>query len=150
MVGRHHENNMAPGLIWAIVAGVGFGFFQLVNREAVKQLDIYVGTFILLTVSAVVLGTLSFATEGFALLGRLTFVGVGFFALAGLIHFFIGWTLLSASQRIIGAARTSVILGATPLFATLIGIAFFGELLSLPTTVGILLVVAGVYIVTGG
>ena len=41
-----------------------------------------------------------------------------YFGLAGFIHFFVGWTLLSISQKRIGAARTSAIMGVTPFFAS--------------------------------
>ena len=141
---------MSSGIIWAIVAGTGFGIFQIVNRRAVRQMDIYVGTLILLAVSAVILAVLSFLTEDVALWGQIGWQAVLYFGLAGFIHFFVGWTLLSISQKRIGAARTGAIMGATPLFATAIGLLFFGEVLAWPTLLGVLVVVTGVYIVTTG
>ena len=115
-----------------------------------RQLDVYVGTLILLTVSAIILAIMSWFTEDSALWQQVTLRTVGFFGLAGFIHFFLGWTVLSLSQRRVGAARTSALMGATPLFGTLIGLLLFNEVLDLPVLIGILLVITGVYIVATG
>ena len=139
---------MSSGIIWAIVAGCGFGIFQTVNRRAVRQMDVYVGTLILLAVSSVILGIFSWQTEDVGLWSQITGEALLFFGLAGFIHFFLGWTLLSISQKRIGAARTGAIMGATPVFGTLIGLLWFNEMLGLMTLVGIALVMLGVYIVT--
>jgi drug/metabolite transporter (DMT)-like permease len=72
------------------------------------------------------------------------------FGLAGFIHFFLGWTFLSLSQKLVGASRTSALVGATPVFGFIVGIMVFDEFLSLPIIVGIGLVVAGVYLVSNG
>ena len=47
-----------------------------------------------------------------------------------------------------GASRTGALVGATPLFATVVAILAFGEFLSFPVLVGIITVVAGVYLVS--
>jgi drug/metabolite transporter (DMT)-like permease len=70
------------------------------------------------------------------------------FGLAGLIHFFLGWTLINISQNRVGAARTGALVGATPLFATLVAALAFDEFLSLPVLLGVVTVVAGVYFVS--
>jgi hypothetical protein len=43
------------GAIWATVAGVKFGMFQSVNRQAVRGLDLWPSTVLQLAVSSVVL-----------------------------------------------------------------------------------------------
>jgi len=139
---------MSSGIFWAIVAGCAFGLFQTVNRRAVRQIDIYLGTLILLTISALILGALAWFTEDAALWGQVTGSAILWFGLAGLIHFFLGWTLLSMSQKRIGAARTGAIMGATPVFGTIIGQLWFNEVLAPPTLLGIGLVIVGVYVVT--
>jgi drug/metabolite transporter (DMT)-like permease len=70
------------------------------------------------------------------------------FSLAGFVHFFIGWTFLTISQNRIGAARTGALVGSAPLFATLIAALAFQEYLDLPTLLGILMLVAGVYMIS--
>jgi drug/metabolite transporter (DMT)-like permease len=136
------------GTLWAIVAGVGFGIFQTVNRRAGRGMDVYQATFILLVVSTVILVVASLATENLSLLQTAPPGALISFGLAGFIHFFVGWTLLNVSQKRVGAARTGALIGTTPLFATLIAAVLLNEFLSWPTLLGILLVVGGVYLVS--
>jgi drug/metabolite transporter (DMT)-like permease len=102
----------------------------------------------LLSVSAMLLAVGSILTEDlFLLLQAPASVFINF-GLAGLIHFFLGWTLLTISKKKVGAARTGALVGATPLFATLVAALAFDEFLSLPVLVGVVTVVAGVYFVS--
>ena len=138
------------GVLWAALAGIGFGLFQSFNRRAGRGIDVYWSTFILIFVSAVILAAISIFTEDLSLLRSAPPAAYINFGLAGLIHFFVGWTLLTLSQRLVGASRTSALLGTTPLFGVIIGILFFNEFLSLPVIFGIALVVVGVYLVSNG
>jgi len=136
------------GVFWAIVAGVGFGFFQVFNRKAGAGIDVYRGTFILLLISALILVAASVAQEDLGALATAPLSAYLNFAMAGLVHFFIGWTLISLSQNRVGAARTGALIGATPLFATVVAALTLGEILDLWTTIGVLLVVGGVYLIS--
>lgn len=138
------------GISWAIVAGVGFGLFQTLNRRTGRGMDVYWATFILLLVSAIVLVVASLATEDVRLLRATPPGTLVNFGLAGFIHFFVGWTLLSVSQKWVGAARTGALVGATPLFATIIAALTLGEILHPYTLLGVMLVVAGVYLISNG
>jgi drug/metabolite transporter (DMT)-like permease len=138
------------GVLWAMVAGAGFGVFQSFNRRAGRSIDSYVSTFLLLVVSSIILVVISLLTEDLSLLGQAPLMALISFGLAGLVHFFLGWTFLNLSQKLVGAARTSALIGTTPLFAFVVGLVFFGEVLSLPVVIGILLLVAGVYLVSNG
>ena len=133
-----------------MIAGAGFGVFQSFNRRAGRSVDSYVSTFCLLVVSSIILVVVSLLTEDLSLLGRAPLMAFVNFGLAGLVHFFLGWTFLNLSQKLVGAARTSALIGTTPLFAFVVGLVFFGEVLSLPATIGIILLVAGVYLVSNG
>lgn len=136
------------GVLWAMVAGIGFGFFQSFNRRAGRSFDAYIATFLLLLISAVILAIASVATEDLTLLQTTPLVALVNFGLAGFIHFFIGWTFLTISQNRIGAARTGALVGATPLFATIVAVLAFGEFLRLPVLLGVATVVIGVYLVS--
>jgi drug/metabolite transporter (DMT)-like permease len=133
-----------------MVAGAGFGVFQSLNRRAGRSIDSYVSTFLLLVVSSIILVLISLLTEDLSLLGQAPLMAFVSFGLAGLVHFFLGWTFLNLSQKLVGAARTSALIGTTPLFAFVVGLVFFGEVLSLPVMIGIILLVAGVYLVSNG
>jgi drug/metabolite transporter (DMT)-like permease len=52
------------------------------------------------------------------------------------------------SQAQVGAARTGAIVGTTPLFAAALAVVTLGEVLSLKASVGVVLIVAGAYLVT--
>jgi drug/metabolite transporter, DME family len=136
------------GTLWAAVSGIGFGFFQAFNRRAGRAFDAYASTFILLLISALILAVGSVLTEDLRQLRGVPFLAYFNFSLAGFIHFFLGWTFLTISQNRVGAARTGALVGAAPLFATLIAAFAFQEYLDLLTILGILMLVAGVYMVS--
>jgi drug/metabolite transporter (DMT)-like permease len=138
------------GVSWAIVAGLGFGAFQSFNRRAGRSIDSYLSTFMLLVVSSIVLVVVSLLTEDLSPLREAPLMAYVNFGLAGFVHFFLGWTFLTLSQKLIGAARTGALIGTTPVFAFAVGLVFFGEVLSLPVLIGVILVMSGVYLVSNG
>jgi drug/metabolite transporter (DMT)-like permease len=138
------------GVLWAIVAGIGFGVFQAFNRRAGRSIDSYLSTFLLLLFSSITLVFVSVLTEDLSLLRAAPLMAYVNFGLAGFVHFLLGWTFLTLSQKRVGAARTGALIGATPLFAFAVGLVFFGETLSVPVLAGIALVIGGVYLVSNG
>lgn len=133
------------GVLWAAVAGIGFGLFQTANRAAMQDMDVYRSTFIQLLVSAAILAGASAATEDLSRLWSMPPGAAVDFSLAGIIHFLVGWTLLNVSQKRLGAARTSPLLATTPLFGAVIAAVTLGEIPNVMATVGIVLIVLGVY-----
>ena len=138
------------GVLWAIVAGAGFGVFQSFNRRAGRSIDSYLSTFLLLVVSAGVLVAVSLLTEDLSLLKGAPLLAYVNFGLAGFVHFFLGWTFLTLSQKLVGAARTGALIGTAPVFAFGVGLVFFGETLGVPVIIGVVLVIVGVYLVSNG
>lgn len=137
------------GAVWATVAGVGFGLFQSVNRQAVRGMDVWQSTFLQLAVSSVILLAGTLATEDLSVLAAAPPLALAAFLGAGLVHFSVGWTLLNASQKRIGAARTSPLLAATPLFGAILAALTFGEVPGTITIIGMALILAGVYVTIG-
>jgi drug/metabolite transporter (DMT)-like permease len=137
------------GAIWATVAGIGFGLFQSINRQAVRGMDVWQSTFMQLAVSSVVLLLGALVTEDLGELRSASAVALAAFLAAGLVHFLVGWTLLNASQKRIGAARTSPLLAATPLFGAVLAALTLSEVPGLVTIAGMLLILAGVYVTVG-
>jgi drug/metabolite transporter (DMT)-like permease len=138
------------GHVWAILSGVTYGLFQIVNRRGVARMDIYRATFILLFVSAIVMMAASFVMEDINDLLNAPLRPILYFAIAGFLHFFLGWTLFAESQRRAGAARSGALVSATPLFATVIAWIFLGETLSPLTLFGVALGLVGVFLITRG
>ena len=138
------------GVLWATVAGLAFGVFQSFNRRAGRSIDSYLSTFMLLVASSIVLIAVSLLTEDLSPLREAPLMAYVNFGVAGFVHFFLGWTFLNLSQKLIGAARTGALIGTAPLFAFAVGLVFFGEVLSLPVILGVILVMSGVYLVSNG
>lgn len=137
------------GVLWAAASGIGFGLFQSVNVRAVRQLDdVYVSTFLQLLVAAAVLLVACIVAGELPLLSDASAWAWISFALAGAIHFFLGWTLLNASQDRIGAARTSPLLTTTPLFGVAIAAVTLGQLPGAAALAGIAVTVAGALVIT--
>lgn len=133
----------------AAAAGLGFGVFQTLNRRAVGGMtDAYLATFLQLVVALVVLAAASAVTEDLGLLGDASAEALVWFGLAGLVHFTVGWTLLNMSQMRIGAARTSPLLSTNPIWGAAMAGAWLGELPRLVAWVGIVLVLAGAFLVS--
>jgi drug/metabolite transporter (DMT)-like permease len=134
--------------LWATLAGFGFGIFQAFNRRAGRSFDPYIATFILLAGSTIVLAVASVLSEDLSQLNGVPIMAHVNFGLAGFFHFYLGWTLLSISQNRVGAARTGALLGTTPFFALFISALAFDEFLRLPVLSGIIILVAGVYLIS--
>ena len=135
-------------IIWAFVAGIGFGVFQTLNRKAGQQLDPLRGTFILLIFSSLLMIVLAVTTTNVRVVQSSPPTAILYFVIAGFIHFFVGWTLLSISQNRIGAARTGAIIGTLPVFGLIIDVVLYGETLTPPLLLGVALVVAGMYMIS--
>jgi len=136
------------GAIWALLAGAGFGLFQSLNRQAVRGMDVYVATFVQLAVSALILGVASALTEDLTPLLTASFSTYLYFIAAGFFHFLIGWTFLNASQKKIGAARTSPLIGTNPVFATILAALTLREFPTWLELAGVGIIVAGAYLVS--
>jgi drug/metabolite transporter, DME family len=135
------------GVLWAAVAGIGFGLFQSVNRAALRGMDAFASTFLQVLISAVILVVASLATQDLRRLAAAPASAWWSFAAAGLVHFLAGWTLLNLSQKRLGAARTSPLLATTPLFGVVIAALALHELPGVPALAGVALIVGGVYLI---
>jgi len=136
------------GALWALAAGAGFGVFQAVNRQAVRGMDAFLATFVQLVVSAIVLIIVSLSTQDVSLLFNTSGLTIFYFIAAGFFHFLIGWTFLNASQKKIGAARTSPLMGTNPLFGVVIAAITLGEFPTWLELVGVGVIVIGAYLVS--
>ncbi len=136
------------GMLWALAAGLGFGLFQTINRQAVRGMNVYIATFVQLVVSSVVLVVIALLTVDLNPLFHAPLSALLYFIAAGFFHFLIGWTFLNASQQRIGAARTSPLIGTNPLFAAVIAAVTLQEFPTLLELLGIGIMVGGAYLVS--
>lgn len=139
---------LSAGVLWALVAAVGFGVTQACNRKTNQITDAYRTAFglllsveILLVVRAGLLGELHLILE--APTGAIVY-----FTMATFFHFIGGWTLVALSQQRIGVARTGALISASPLVGTLLAVPVLGEELTWPILGGVMLAAAGVALIS--
>lgn len=136
------------GALWAVAAGLGFGIFQSFNRGAVRQMDIFLATFLQLLVSSIVLSILTILTVDVNVVCGAPAGALINFSLAGFVHFFAGWTFLNASQKRVGAAKTSPLIGTTPLFGAILAAFTLREVPGLISWIAILFMMFGIYLIS--
>lgn len=135
---------MTAGVLWALVAAIGFAFLQASNRKSNQVIDAYRTAFGLLAAVEVtlVMGILLFGDASVLLQAPLP--AVILFSVAALFHFVGGWTFLALSQQQIGVARTGALVSAAPIVGTLVAAIGLDEPLTIAILVGVLLAVGGV------
>lgn len=139
---------MEPGVAWALLSALGFGFTQMMNRKSNLLTDAFRTAFGLLCFVEVVLIGRLFVTGDFRLLADAPIKSLAFFAGSASIHYGVGWTLLALSQQKIGVARTGALVSAAPIVGVLLAVPILGESLSWLTFVGVLASVAGVTLIS--
>lgn len=139
---------MTPGVLWSLVAALGFGFTQTLNRKSNLLAGPYRTSFGLLVAVETVLVIRTTLAGEWQLLEGAPMSALGFFSLSGIVHYVAGWTLLAMSQQQIGVARTGAVVGSSPLVGTVFAALFLGEPFTLVTVTGVALTVAGVALVS--
>ena len=82
-------------------------------------------------------------------LPKLDWVAVVYFAISGIFALGIGRLLYFLAVGRLGVAVSSAIIGSNPLISTFLAIFFLGEKVVLVTFIGVILVVSGVYLLSG-
>lgn len=136
------------GAVFAVIAGVSFGLFQAVNRRANTTIDAYRGTFGLVFVCTIALAIVSVLSQDLSLVADAPLSAHLSFMAAGVVHFYFGWTFLSLSQVRDGAGRTGAAAAAAPLVGTVLAVLVLGEEFTALTGLGVVLVVAGVAVLS--
>lgn len=137
-----------PGVLWALLAALGFGFTQMMNRKANLLTDAFRTAFGLLVAVELILVARMFATGEFRLLADAPIESFAYFAGSATIHYVAGWTLLAFSQQRIGVARTGALVSAAPIVGALLAVPILGEDLTALTFLGVIVTVAGVALVS--
>lgn len=136
------------GVMWALAMAAMFGFSQLSSRKGLTGISVDQGTFIMVVVSVLLMVIPFFWLSGPELVSQSNAVSLVYFMLAGIIHFVGGFTAMNKSISTIGAARTGSLIATTPLFATFIAAFTLRELLNAPMVAGVIIVIAGVLLIS--
>ena len=134
------------GVLFSLLAAVGFAFNAVLARPGMRYISFYLGTLVSLLASFLLVGTIALVVDAAAFL-QLTLGGLFWFALLGLLHFSLGRTLNFKAIQHLGVSRMALLTGTTPLVAAFLALLLFGEEVSPLLGLGTLLVVAGVMMV---
>jgi drug/metabolite transporter (DMT)-like permease len=139
---------MQAGVLWALLAALGFGVTQMMNRKANLLVDAFRTAFGMLVAVEVILIARLMVTGEFRLLSGAPLSSLAFFSGSAIIHYTGGWTLLALSQQSIGVARTGALVSAAPIVGALLAVPVLGESLTVLTFVGIASSVGGVTLIS--
>jgi drug/metabolite transporter (DMT)-like permease len=123
-------------VLLALASAATFGAMTVAIRAGIRDSSDAMG-------AALATMTVAFAVVLAASLVRHDYSGAWRFFLAGLLAPGISQLLFTMSVREVGASRTSVAVGAAPLFALVLAFALLGEPVRVPLVVGGLAIVGG-------
>ena len=135
-------------MLFAVLAGVTFAVYHILNRQAGQLIGVTNGMTILLATCVVLTSVLLVVLKVQPGPGAVSLRGWLFLSGAGLVHFVAGLSFIALSQKSIGAARTSSLTGTTPLFATFTSFVILREVVSWFGLLGIVMIVAGAMLVS--
>lgn len=135
---------LAVGL--SLIAASGFGVTAVLVRVGLERVRPTTGVLISLATSSALTMAVAFSLHSEEILDLKAFAFV-WFALAGLANFPLGRLLNFVSTRIIGAAKSSPVIGAAPLVSVGLVVTIGSETLNLPILVGTFAVIGGLAII---
>lgn len=121
-----------------------------VRKGASLGADVIEGTFLSLAANTALLAVLVLLFSDpveYLGCGALAYV---LFAMAGILHNCLGRTLWYESINRIGAATSTAVSHTSPLISTILAVVLLGERVSLPMSVGVVLVVMGAHFASYG
>lgn len=139
---------MSPGVFWSLIAALGFGFTQTLNRKSNLLVGASKTAFGLLMAVESILLVRMIITGEYRLLATAPWSALAFFTGSATIHYILGWTFLAMSQHQIGVARTGAVVSAAPLVGTLLAAPILGEPLTGFILIGVLTTVMGVALIS--
>ncbi len=139
---------MTPGVLWSLVAALGFGFTQTLNRKSNLLVGASRTAFGLLAAVETVLVVRMFVTGEHRLLATAPLWALAAFTASAIIHYIMGWTFLAMSQQQIGVARTGAVVSAAPLVGTVLAAILLDEPLTGYILFGVLATMGGVTLIS--
>jgi uncharacterized membrane protein len=130
-------------LLLAFVPAVMWGFTPVIEKRALSGggTPLQAAVTVVVVDSSVYLIALAFLEPN--PFGDLTLGTLAVFAAAGAVGTALGRLAIFAGNARVGASISSAVVSARPLFATALAVGFLGESLTLPTGVGIVVLVGG-------
>lgn len=138
---------MITGILFAIIAAIGWGASAVLSRLALEKTDPKLATIVSLFFSSIIMFSLSISTQ-FNEFEKLVVSDFLWFFSAGLTSFAAGRLLNYVGIKNIGVSKASPLFGTAPLFAALLAIIILGEKPTIMLGMGIILVTFGIILIT--
>ena len=130
--------------VYGLIAALGFGLNAVLIRKALRHTTPATATISVAAVQTLILSTLLvFDLPAFNL------EAVGYFIAAGFLAAILGRTFNYMSIEKLGVPVSTSLVGTNPLWAMILGVIFLGEVVTLSTISGSILVVVGVALISG-
>jgi drug/metabolite transporter (DMT)-like permease len=133
------------GIVFAIIAALGLSLQALTVRVATLQARSSDVLLVALVVNAAIFAPLPLVTSASS---AITITGAAAFAIAGILETMVGRAFLFEGIKRVGASRAEPIKATTPLHATILSVLVLGESVTGPQFAGVLIIIAGVALVT--
>ena len=135
------------GILLSLSATLGFGSSAVFARLGMQHMRPTSGALISLVVGSFVSTIIAFAIHSEEIF-NLEGVAFLWFLVVGALSFPLGRLMNYTSIQLAGVSRASPIVGASPLFATILAVAFLGESVTVPLIAGTLSIVGGLAVIS--
>ena len=135
------------GIHFAILAAFCWGLSAVLVRLGVHSIAPTTGTWISLVPGSIAIMALAM-TLHFQDIIELPKAAYLWFALGGFLNFTLGRLLNTIGIKLVGVSKAAPLFSTAPVFATILGITFLGETITVQLIVGTSLVVCGIILIT--
>ena len=140
---------ITAAVLFALSTAVLLSLRNIILRIGLTKSDAIVGVFLSTLIGIPISVAATLVQGDFFIVVNYNVFNVALLGAAGVIHYVLGRIFIFNSIKLIGASRATTILQAYVVVATLLSMAFLGELIELETGVGIALIIPGLMIMSG-
>lgn len=135
------------GILMSLGAGLMFAFYALYNKDVLESTEAIPAVAVIFSMSAIFLMPFLFVFETAGMMttnGMLTVLYLGFATTS------IAYVLFAAGLKMIPSSSAVTLSLAEPLTAAMLGVLVVGERLTLPSWIGVFLLLGGILVLTLG
>lgn len=140
--------NLLEGFIFAFIASLTWGLNSLFVRRGLRGIDLYVAVLITLLVAMPIILILTVSTDALTSIFSVTPTAALFLCLSGIFNVAVGRSLSYQGVAKVGATRSTTITSTNVFIASILGVSFLQETMTLPLAAGTLLIVTGIMIIS--
>ena len=140
-------DQIGTGIVYALIAGILWGIGPLLLKKGLTHSNVSTAILIEQSVSVITLASLA-GIQGELLGVGLSLKALAAFVAAGAVGASFGKIFFYKGIDTLGASKSVSIKNSSPILTTLLAIVVLGERVTLPIAVGVVLIVAGIILLT--